>query len=473
MAASLLCVLLAGCSGQNGSDDSARAERTPEQRLRSYLSTKAEELELPSVGVAVMRDGRVDDAVSIGRADVAASLDAHENTLYEAPYVTGLVTAVAAMRMVERGELSLDSRAEGALPNLPPAYRSLSLRDLLLGSAGIVPMDSLEPLNVRGDFTFPEAIATLAKTQPMFRPGSRPGTWSAELYVLAHWIEATANRPFEDVVLEEVIRPAGLAQTTFLRADEAPGELAAGYFLMNGDLFTLPPSLPMATRGWAGLVSSPTDLARLGDALLSGKLVKPETLRLMSTPLRLADGTETARGLGLSVRRIGDVTVLEAGGGVSGHSASVFMVPDTGLSIGLATNLYPIELFPIARRVAQIYDDRLVPEALEPTEDPQPERTARLRSAVTALDKGQTLPEAMSPELIASAKQRSGQPLLPISEPLGSILAFEFLKEEQAHGANVVFARVTTANGSWVFAMTLDSEDRLAGLTATKDEPNP
>ena len=76
------------------------------------------------------------------------------------------------------------------------------------------------------------------------------------------------------------------------------------------------PAAPEA-NGWlhaaGGLWASAPDLARWDIALMEGRVLKPETYRLMMTPRTLSSGHSTGYSCGLNVRRVGDETVLQHG----------------------------------------------------------------------------------------------------------------------------------------------------------------
>ena len=71
---------------------------------------------------------------------------------------------------------------------------------------------------------------------------------------------------------------------------------------------------------------------------MEGRVLKPESYRLMTTPRALKDGHTTGYGCGVNVRQIDGETVLTHGGAVSGFLAVNAMVPRTKSAVILLTN---------------------------------------------------------------------------------------------------------------------------------------
>ena len=109
---SLLAVGQAGAATAAGPDAAPGA--APEKQFAASLQTLSRALTIPGVAFAVIRDGEV---VSLGQ--VNANPDAAALTL-DTPLrfasVTKALTAVALMRAVDRGALSLDGSAAQWLP---------------------------------------------------------------------------------------------------------------------------------------------------------------------------------------------------------------------------------------------------------------------------------------------------------------------------------------------------------------------
>lgn len=132
------CLLGAtGLYAQGLARDSAEIERdlpieppgtgTP-RRLDLAAAIRA--LNIPSVSVALIDGGTLDWARVFGRGATA-------DTLYQAASLSKLVTAVAALRLVEQGRLALDRDVNEQLTGWRLRGHPVTLRGLLSMTAGI------------------------------------------------------------------------------------------------------------------------------------------------------------------------------------------------------------------------------------------------------------------------------------------------------------------------------------------------
>jgi hypothetical protein len=92
-------------------------------------------------------------------------------------------------------------------------------------------------------------------------------------------------------------------------------------------------------RGAGGIYSTPGDLAKWDLALMRGKVLKPESYALITTPRQLTDGKSAEYGCGLSVKIQNGRQVISHNGAVSGFNTFNAMVPSTRSAVIMTCNL--------------------------------------------------------------------------------------------------------------------------------------
>ena len=198
-------------------------------------------------------------------------------------------TALSVLRLVEVGELSLDTPARELLgSDLPLIDDAVTVEQLLSHRSGIgdyFDEDALEsydayvlPVPVHTLDTAESYLAVLDCYPQAFAPGSDFAYNNGAYCVLAILAERAAGEPFHDLVRRLVIEPAGLARTAYLRSDELPGDAALGYLEPTG-LRTNVLHLPVVGGGDGGIFTTAADLHRLWTALAAGEVVAEATLR--------------------------------------------------------------------------------------------------------------------------------------------------------------------------------------------------
>lgn len=241
--------------------------------LERFVQAELDKTGAPAASIAVIHNGRLVWSGTIGAAQVAPRRRADSRTLFQAASISKAFTAVAALRLVEEGRLSLDGDVNSVL-------RGWKLRD---GDGNLVAGVSLRMLlshtagasisGLRG-YDQGEAVPALdmildgrppANNVPV-RIVSSPGAqwrYSGGGYlVIQRMIEDVTGRPLAAYLNETVLRPLEMRDSIF--AQPPPGALAqrtaAGYLddgtAVPGGARTYPETAA------AGLWTTAADLAK-------------------------------------------------------------------------------------------------------------------------------------------------------------------------------------------------------------------
>jgi D-alanyl-D-alanine carboxypeptidase len=277
--ASTLGVLAGGCGGGG-----PRWEKEAKQ-LQALLVA-----ETGNAGVysAIGRLEIGNEVVFAGAAGTFSDVDktaVRADTPFRAASVGKMFTAVAVLRLVERGKLSLDTAIGGLLPSalvnrlhvLGGVSRGaqLTVRQLLGHTTGLPDIDSDPAFNgaVAADPTRiwqPEEILDFAiDVGPQFVPGTDQLYSSPNYTLLGRVIEAVTGQPYHSVVRQEVLNRLGMRET-FEEASEGPGPRKLAQSFIGGlNVNLASPSFEFADGGF---VSTTADLSRFGHALARGTL---------------------------------------------------------------------------------------------------------------------------------------------------------------------------------------------------------
>lgn len=229
-------------------------------------------------------------------------------------------TALTAMSMVERGELSLATTARSLLgDDLPLIDDRVTVEHLLSHRSGIGDYLDEEVFVDTNSYVMPIPVHQLAGAEDYVRvlggypmkqePGAQFVYNNGGFVVLAVLIERAAKVPYHDLVDQRVCAPAGLCDTAFLRSDELPGRAALGYLDDDG-LRTNLLHLPVRGVGDGGIYTTAADMHRLWDALFAGRVVAPETLAAMVYPRSDDPDMGMRYGLGLWLDAVTDAVSI-------------------------------------------------------------------------------------------------------------------------------------------------------------------
>jgi CubicO group peptidase (beta-lactamase class C family) len=357
--AAALVVAPAGAFAQGtGPPPAPAAAGLPPATVRAIgelVSTEMSRRGIPGLSLAIGAAGELWLEAAFGSADVENDVPARPATAFRLASVSKPMTAVAVLQLAEERRLDLDAPVWRYCPAYPARPSPVTARLLLSHQGGVRGYRRDERPETRPYESVAEGLALFAGDPLAYEPGTAVAYSTYGYNLLGCAVEGAAGRAFAEVLAERVFSPAGMTST---RPEDLrsllPGR-PSGYFrgpageLRNSRLADMSYKVP-----GGGLVGTAGDAARFGLALLSGRLLRPETLREMLTPQRTRTGRSTGFGLGLTVgMRDGRVEAWHTGG-QERVSTVVYLRPDSGQVVALLSNLERVRppLLELARRVA-------------------------------------------------------------------------------------------------------------------------
>jgi CubicO group peptidase (beta-lactamase class C family) len=280
----ILCALACpGALSAQAPPPPARVAQVVDSLARAFVAQRG----APSVAIAVVRGETPIVMKGWGKADLENDVAATEHSVYRIGSITKQFTAAAVMQLVEQGKVRLADSIATYLPNLPAAWRGVTVRQLLNHTSGIPSYTSLGPAWQRrwGEEMSPDTLVALTASQPMwYTPGSEWRYNNSGYVVLGMLIEKVAGRPWGVDIEERFLKPLGLTETVHCLATPVVPRRVHGYALDAGGWVNAP-YLAMSQPYAAGaLCSSVSDLARWNRALHGGRVVSAASYAQMTTP---------------------------------------------------------------------------------------------------------------------------------------------------------------------------------------------
>lgn len=309
--------------------------------IEAVLPARMRQLGIPGAAVTVIRDGRVTVNRGFGLADVELQVYADSATRFRVGSVIKMVTGLAVALLVEEGRLDLDAEVQRYVPSFPRKPWPVTVRQVVGHQAGIRHYKAGEFENQRPYPTLLDGLTMFEDDSLLFEPGTAFGYSSYGYNLLGAVIEGASGVPYLQFVRERVLGPLGLAntvpdfpdsiiphRTAFYSGPDSAGPLRNAPYVDNSYKW---PS--------GGYLSTTGDLARLGQAMLEGRLLAPATWTLVLTPMRTRGGTDTGYGIGWQTGRdqAGRRRYFHTGGSMGGVSI-LAVYPDQRLVVAIAVN---------------------------------------------------------------------------------------------------------------------------------------
>jgi D-alanyl-D-alanine carboxypeptidase len=372
-----LAFAMTGCGGTGGDDDTGSADGTatpagtttpaeaatePDalQALLTHADELAHENEL-SGAVLVAKDGRMLFSRAYGLADRKREIRNTIRTRFRIGSMNKMFTAVAILQLVEAGKVELTARLGTYLPEYPnrDVAGKVTIAQLLThtGATGDIFGPDFDAhrkeLRALADY-----VTLYGKRGLEFEPGSRWAYSNYGFILLGAVIERVTGQSYYDYVQAHVYERAGMTRSGSAPETQPIPDRSVGYTKPPGTTAWVPNTDTLPYRGTSagGGYATVEDLARFAHALLSHKLLGPDSTQLLIT--RRAETIEPGVGYGygfFDARHAGGTGWVGHGGGAPGMNGDLRIYPKSGYVVAVLANLDP----PAAQEISEYLDARL------------------------------------------------------------------------------------------------------------------
>jgi len=323
--------------------EEARGGTDPFAGVRDRVIRAIEEKQVPSVSLAVVRNGEIIWEEAFGLADLENEIKATPETIYPIASATKPFTATALMILIERGLVDLDRPANDYLKGTglracEGDTARATVRRILHHTSGLPMFWNFYYEGTSRRKPLLETI--LGRYGILVSPPGESYNYSNLGYtVLEAVIERVSGRPYAEFLLAEVFKPLGLSRTAVVTAPPAQGDVAVKY----GPSLARVPFCDHETRGAGAIHATAHDLA-LFLLLHLGRLrpdqqtiLKPGSVTAMQSA-RDPDVRDSSYALGWETGRRHGYPIVTHGGWMDGCRAHLAMIPSEGLGVAVLIN---------------------------------------------------------------------------------------------------------------------------------------
>jgi len=231
--------------------------------LEKEIPRLMEKADIPGLSMAVIQNGKIfwSGAFGVRSRETKELLD--KNTIFEAASLTKTITAVAALKLVERGELDLDKTLAEYLPYPKLAgderYKKITVRHVLTHTTGL-----------------PNWGNKLIR-----EPGKLYGYSGEGFLYLGRTIEKISGMSLEGFAKKEIFEPLGMKGTSYVWNDLYAENGASGH---DRHGFANQKRKRTEPNGGASLLTTALDYATYLCSIMNDQVLEPKTIDLMLTP---------------------------------------------------------------------------------------------------------------------------------------------------------------------------------------------
>lgn len=274
-----------------------------QERIAALINQEIEKGEIAGANIMVLHKGKEIFFDCYGYADKENKFPVKRDTIFRLFSMSKPITAVAAMILVERGEIDVRDAVSKYIPAFAnqkvwcdgqevPAQRDITVWDCLNMTTGVPYPDLSCESGRQMDELFKELIARrengevittmdyvnrIAQIPLVFQPGER-WMYGLSADILGAVIEVVSGKKYSKFLQDEIFLPLGMKDTGFYVPTDKEWRFAKNYDMVNGELVPFTRSHlgeyykqdVAFESGGAGMVSTIEDYSHFSQMLVNG-----------------------------------------------------------------------------------------------------------------------------------------------------------------------------------------------------------
>ncbi|HEY5798745.1 MAG TPA: serine hydrolase domain-containing protein [Burkholderiaceae bacterium] len=376
-AAALCCAMPSALAGPLPADTASAIDAIVGKALK--------DTGVPSASIAIVKDGEIAYARAYGLARREPATQATAEMRYKIASNSKQMTASAILLLAEERKLALDDKVAKYLPKLTRA-RDITLRQLLSHSSGYSDYYAIDYLAafMERDTTPQDILAAWAMKPLDFEPGSRYQYSNTNYIALGLVIEKVTGKPMMEFLRKRMFDKLGMKTVIDSSMEPWSAQDPIGHTRYGlGPVREVRGEAKIWMWSTGGMSMSASDLARWNIGLMDGKLLKPASMKALTTANLLSTGTTNGYSLGLNVSQMANGhRRWNHTGGASGFVSINTTYPDDRMAITVLTNGEGAAFTTISREIEKL----LVTVPMDPD---APAALERAKQLFAGLQKGQ------------------------------------------------------------------------------------
>lgn len=333
---------------------------------------------LPGLAVGIVADTEIVYAKGFGVRSVETREPVSITTVFHMASISKPFVATALMQWVERGQVQLDAPITTYLPYFKlddGRYSDITVRQMLSHVSGMPDVEDYEWDRPQYDEGALERyVRSLSSERLLSKPGEKFAYSNMAFECLGDVIAKVSGMSFDEYTEKHVLKPAGMAGSSFLKPEHLPGNWASPhvrvlttlawegypYNRMHGPSSTLHSSA-LEMCNWAI-----TNLNR--GCFKRDNILSPSSYDILWKPwAEIGEGEHV--GLSWFLGEYRDERIVGHGGGDVGFRTHFAMLPDKRIAVVVLCNSVPAPVEEIARSALDVtlgYE----PDAMTPPASP-------------------------------------------------------------------------------------------------------
>ena len=297
---------------------------------------------VPGLSVCVSSKGKIIWAQGFGYSDVENKTPVRINTKFRVGSVSKTITAVGLGRLMDDGKISLDSPVTKYVSYWPEKKYSITIGQIGSHVAGIRHYKGKEFLSAVHYNSVKESLDIFKDDTLNFMPGTQYSYSSYGYNLLSAAMETASGKPFLQYLQQAVFDPLKMNNTIADYNDSIIPNRTHFYDVKKNTVVNA--TYVDNSNKWAGggILSTPYDLVKMGNALLLNKFLSQKSLAALWTPYVLSTGKPNVYGIGFRIEKDKAGRTYISHGGTSMGGRTYFIIyPKEEIVMAITYNYLP------------------------------------------------------------------------------------------------------------------------------------
>ncbi len=286
--------------------------------------------------------------------------------------------------------LKLSESVRTYLPDAPPEWQPITIRNLLSHTSGI-PDYTGDAVDYRRDYSEADLAKLASGMKLEFPAGSRWNYSNTGYVMLGIIVSKVKGRPYWETIRERIFKPAGMLTARIISEADLVPHRASGYLLENGTFKNQSWVSPMLnTTADGSLLLSLNDLVAWSRVVRERGILSKASWDEVLSPVTLNSGRTYPYGHGWFIEQVNGHKVEQHGGSWQGFQTQLSRFEGIDLTVIMLANSRTALSMSIANQIAAAVDPALTPPAPPsmPITDNDPRITAFARQILEKTARG-------------------------------------------------------------------------------------
>lgn len=321
----------------------------------------------PGAAVMIIHNKQVIYQKGFGLANVEENIKVSANSNFRLASVSKQFTAMAVLQLIEQGRLSLDLTINEIFPEFPAHGETISIRDLLRHTSGLIDYESLVPEEQTEQVSDLDVLNMMMKQEAGYFPAGEKYQYSNSAYaMLAIIVEKISSQTFSDYLQQHIFNPAKMQSSlAYNKSRHTIENRAYGYSIGEfGDIQRTDQSVFSAVLGDGGIYSNLNDLYRWDQALYRYNLLNKQLMTETFRDQKNNSGEDINYGYGWRLENYRSLSVKYHTGISKGFRNVIYRIPSEQFTVVILTNrnsdaeLSPLQM---ARKIvdASLFNEKI------------------------------------------------------------------------------------------------------------------